>query len=50
MVPKNIRANEEGAVLKETALSLAAMSDLSGDINVAALLSATKDSAGVQGT
>jgi hypothetical protein len=36
-VPKNISANEEGdLVLKETALSLAAMSDLSGDINDAA--------------
>lgn len=45
-VPKNIRANEDSGVLvlKETALSLAAMSDLSGDINDASLLSATKDS------
>ena len=35
MVPKNISANEDSGVLvlKETALSLAAMSDLSGDIN-----------------
>lgn len=48
VIPKNISASEEGVVvLKETALSLAAMSDLSGDINDAALLSG-KDSTGAQ--
>lgn len=51
VVPKNISANEEGGVLvlKETSLSLAAMSDLSGDINDTALPFA-KDSASARKT